>query len=786
MPIAKESAPRPDDNDRQKKNTKGVLIHMAKIVKESMHAVSVAMMQGTSPSKGIRRHLRMQWLLLLGAMMGMELVESRAASMQFDVFAGIGGVVRDYHWCPFSFEIYHQGPDFSGSIRLRHSPTGFEQSVPVELPKSTRKRIVVPVYVQGGGAQGWSAELLSSSGKILEKRTQLSTDKVPWNGLVVGSLARSFAGQPTLPQTPPLGDYAPRVGRMQVDFFPDQPLALEGLNALYLHASRAVKMKLPQVRSLNAWIAQGGQLIVSIEDPATLKASPWLAALLPFEPEGITSLDWNGSLESWLRDPSERNQPDPTCDPDLISRHTRSERQTSHRNMNNRYTRVKNDSKMAGKKLPIVTGRVKDGAVLARQGIHPLIVHAYRGRGQLTLLTFSPERDPILAWDNVSWFWAKVCGIPGHWFEERKKTAWGGECVDGLFGSMIESRQIRKLPIKWLAILLTVYILFIGPIDQVVLKRLKLQMWTWVTFPAYVALFSVVIYYVGFRLRAGDSEWNELHILDVIPYGEEVVMRGRSYGSLYAPSTKEYPFSSTRALSSLRAEAQAAWRGHTGGSKRIELSQETRGFKAKVTVPVWTNCLLVSDWYENPETAPIEAMLQQESAGLGSLEIRNHLPHAFKTMRLFYKDRVYALQGIKAGPSSRQTFHLSEASSDLLEPFLREETSLFAQALTSRSRALGNTIRVNETPETSAALSFMDASQKISNNNQTYVHGRNLDLTRFLESQHAVLLAWSDSGIGTPSLGRFEAKRGKRQTLVRIVIPLVEQPGFTEKPSLTP
>jgi hypothetical protein len=40
-------------------------------------------------------------------------------------------------------------------------------------------------------------------------------------------------------------------------------------------------------------------------------------------------------------------------------------------------------------------------------------------------------------------------------------------------------------------------------VDQYCLKRLNKQMLTWVTFPVYVALFSLLIYYIGYRLRAG-------------------------------------------------------------------------------------------------------------------------------------------------------------------------------------------------------------------------------------------------------------------------------------------
>ena len=45
--------------------------------------------------------------------------------------------------------------------------------------------------------------------------------------------------------------------------------------------------------------------------------------------------------------------------------------------------------------LPVATGSVRDGKVLLSLDKVPLIIEARRGRGRLTVLTFSPEREPF-------------------------------------------------------------------------------------------------------------------------------------------------------------------------------------------------------------------------------------------------------------------------------------------------------------------------------------------------------------------------------------------------------
>ena len=48
---------------------------------------------------------------------------------------------------------------------------------------------------------------------------------------------------------------------------------------------------------------------------------------------------------------------------------------------------------------------------------------------------------------------------------------------------MVDSKQIRKLPIGWLLLLLLAYLVVIGPLDQYWLKKINKQMLTWITFP---------------------------------------------------------------------------------------------------------------------------------------------------------------------------------------------------------------------------------------------------------------------------------------------------------------
>ena len=70
------------------------------------------------------------------------------AALQFDVFLGYDGTVREASWFPIVCEIKNDGPPFAGVIEV--TPAGYgkgnTQRLPVELPTGTLKRVVIPAF----------------------------------------------------------------------------------------------------------------------------------------------------------------------------------------------------------------------------------------------------------------------------------------------------------------------------------------------------------------------------------------------------------------------------------------------------------------------------------------------------------------------------------------------------------------------------------------------------------------------------------------------------------------
>src|SRR5262249_33237754 len=92
------------------------------------------------------------------------LTQSARADLQFDVFLGFDGTIREASWFPVVCEIKNTDAGFTGVIQLSNDG-GQVQQMPVELPSGTLKRIVIPVFTSGRYSTTWTVRLVDARGK---------------------------------------------------------------------------------------------------------------------------------------------------------------------------------------------------------------------------------------------------------------------------------------------------------------------------------------------------------------------------------------------------------------------------------------------------------------------------------------------------------------------------------------------------------------------------------------------------------------------------------------------
>lgn len=688
------------------------------------------------------------------------------AELRFDVFIGYDGVVRESAWFPITCEIENTGAPFKGFIEV--SPANFGsgqiQRFPIELPTGTVKRVIIPTFAISRYITPWDIQLLDSRGKVVADSLGLRPQRqVGWETKLMGSLPRTAAGAVTLrtPKRDQPEEAKPAAARFQPSMFPDNPLVLESLDAIYLNSETAVSLRSSQVNALLAWMNAGGHLIVAIEQISDVTALPWLRNVLPVEPQDIVPVLDHSPLERWLHQVSlVTNYP-----PNSINK-TKNKPQPPMSDLNaaDAFGDPQADRVFEAAEIRVVTGKNRDGRAIVSAGDKPLMLTADRGLGRITTLMFSPEREPFKSWKDLPSLWTILLEVPLELYVADDFNTGYGSGVDGIFGAMIDSRQVHKLPIGWLLLLLLIYLLVIGPVDRIWLKRINRPMLTWITFPCYVVFFSGLIYFIGYRLRAGDSEYSELHVVDVLPNGERAELRGRTYASIYAPVNATYPMQSAQKFATFRGEYLAS-RGESAQKATVLHVGDT--FKAEAQVPVWTSQLFVSDWWK-PSDPPLIVSMQARS-GAVELTVKNRSGDRITNARLAWNGLLYELGEIAS--SETRSFALREASSSSLETFVNNFAHRYLDTAQQRQYAFGrhSSGQIDDLPVASVVASLlgqMDGPQ----NGQHAVLPPGLDVSHAVSDQRAVFFGWSPGAAPAPLLNQSKAKRTTVNTLWRVPV----------------
>jgi hypothetical protein len=717
------------------------------------------------------RFIKRAFLLLCFVGFWLGLAVPGRAALQFDVFPGYDNIVREAGWFPIACEISNDGPGFNAVFEISSGNMRSDQvrRVVLELPTNTRKRFVIPMFATGGRFFQWNARLLDDKGRVQAERSNLQPTVLPWEGVLMGALPRSFSGMPALPevrQNRP--ELKPRVARLQTEQFPDNPIALEGLDALYLNSEKALALNVNQIAALLAWLHSGGHLIVGVEQLVDVNSTPWLQQLLPLELTDMANVTVDDDLQQWVRR-------DDASGYRLRAGSVSSRRRTSFAG-NSQNANLALDPTFSQAQMPVAIGTVRGGQVVLEAQGKPLIVQANRGRGQLTLLTFSPEREPFRSWKNRAWFWSKLIGVPSDWYGSPDTVAYGGSSIDGGFGALIDSRQVRKLPVKWLLLLLVVYLVVIGPLDQYWLKRIGRQMLTWVTFPTYVVLFSLLIYFIGYKLRAGETEWNELHVVDILPRGGvRAELRGRTYASIYSSANAKYQLGFTAPSPEVSDQTHATLRGELldlyGGGKegsRASLDQDGNSFRAEIFVPVWTSLLYVNDWLQ-PGAMPFTASVTNQ-AGAWQLTVENLTDQSLMDTRVVMKGSVYPLGNLAS--REKKTFTLDTVKGMQLSTFVQQYGAGFQGAVEQRRNPLGDDRKGwLDNPSLNAMVACFPSYLPFAQHQRGFVAPAGLDLTPLVERGDAVVLAWVPNYSFANPITRFKPPRSQRNTLLRLAVP---------------
>jgi hypothetical protein len=111
---------------------------------------------------------------------------------------------------------------------------------------------------------------------------------------------------------------------------------------------------------------------------------------------------------------------------------------------------------------------------------------------------FGPEIRPLRSWDGMTAFWKTV--LKDYWPRDNYTTS-ARKSFDGGYQwsfRLTPSPQVPELPTPWLlGLFLLVYVIMVGPVNYLLLRRIERRELAWITVPVLTVIFTAGCYAVG-------------------------------------------------------------------------------------------------------------------------------------------------------------------------------------------------------------------------------------------------------------------------------------------------
>lgn len=449
------------------------------------------------PRRPVRRSfvvLSVLTILALGfALAGPAARPAAAATpgLTLDARALLAGHGRVGSWMAIAVTVANDGPALTGELRLAGGAQGRTRfGLPVDLPTGSRKS--VELYAQPPAfGQSLQVDLVTSSGTAASAKLSFT---VPDNTqLVVGVVAEKPQAIISALRLPPSIAGTPAViFPLTVADLPGRVEAWDPIDRLVWQDTDAASLRPDQLDALRGWLAGGGHLTIVGGTSGATSLARLPDDILPFRPR--STVDVTPATFQGLVGPIA--------------------------------TTVQTVPALAGDRTTV------RGRILAIAGDQVVAAEVAYGSGTVTLIGVDPTGDWLARTPASDTLWNRI--VPAR--------SLGGQLVLGDDSQLLQALNslpsLALPPVGGLLALLAGYILLVGPLNYLLLRRLDRREWGWVTMPLLVIGFAVAAYLYGGSLRGGQVIINEVAIVRGAP--DTTVAAATSYVGVFSPTRGNY------------------------------------------------------------------------------------------------------------------------------------------------------------------------------------------------------------------------------------------------------
>jgi hypothetical protein len=440
-----------------------------------------------------RPALRLLAALVLLAGLLLPLAAADAADpVTMTARALVGGHTRIGAWTAVEVEVVNDGPAVSGELRLGATGQGASTYGAVaDLPTGSRKRYLL--YAQ---PSIFGHDIVVD---LMVAGHSMATTKVPitvhdsYQPIVAvvaedpGRIVPDVIAALTNPNTP-----SPAVVGLKPADLPSRIEAWSAIDRLIWQDTDTAQLDEGQLAALQTWLGLGGHLVILGGSTGATTLGSFPDAILPFRPTRTVDV----------------------AAADLTSL-------------------LGGTTTLTGT-LPSLGGVLTEGTVMARSGDVVIAAERTIGQGSVVIIGIDAGQTGIGGSAAARALWRRV--LP--------QTA--GAVVNPLalpddsaiVAALNNLPAVGLPPIEQLLALLIAYIVLIGPVNYLVLRRLDRREWAWLTMPVLIVLFSVGAFGLGRLLKGSDTVINEIAIVRGAAGAETGL--GQIYVGVFSPSRRAF------------------------------------------------------------------------------------------------------------------------------------------------------------------------------------------------------------------------------------------------------
>jgi hypothetical protein len=378
----------------------------------------------------------------------------------------LGGVVTPGAWLAVRVDVENRGPAMSGEIRLAPSSgQGSTYSVAIELASGARQQHFLYTQV---GPFGTRFDITLRTGDSVQASAHVAVEAAE------NSRRIYVVAEHPERVTPPLaaslqtkGTSNPKMVAISPEDLPPRVEPWSSMDLLVWHDVDSARLDAPRQAALQTWLATGGSLLVIGGSLGSTMFTGFPADLLPFQPSTAVEVSTVDLTALFGRLPT------------------------------------------GAAPLPALTGSPVNGTPLWRVGADVIGARAPYGQGTVTLVGLDPTTDGFAASEAADALWKDAVPASSAWDAARLPTD------DGFLVSSLGQLPAVRLPGgDVLLLLILAYVVVIGPVNYLILKRRDRREWAWLTMPLTIGVFGVAAYGLGVALKGSNVIVSELAIVE--------------------------------------------------------------------------------------------------------------------------------------------------------------------------------------------------------------------------------------------------------------------------------